>query len=270
MLSNITLGQFFKGESIIHKTDPRVKIVLMLVLLISIFLASNYVSLFISFLVVISLVMLSKISIGTYFRSMKFILYIILFTSVLNVFYGKGVPILELGPIVITEEGVNNSIFVALRLIMLILISSLLTFTTSPTDLTDALERIMKPLTIFKVKTHELAMMMTIALRFVPTLLEETEKIMNAQKARGADMESGNILNRIKSLIPIIVPLFISSFRRAYDLAMAMECRCYRGGIGRTRMKILHVKRSDVLAIVLIVFMCLTIIFSNVYFGVVG
>lgn len=270
MLSNITLGQFFPGESIIHKTDPRVKIVLMLVLLVSVFLASNYVSLFILLLTVILLVILSRISINIYFRSMKFILYIILFTSILNIFYGKGVPILELGPIVITEEGLNNSIFVSLRLIMLILISSLLTFTTTPTDLTDALERIMKPLTVFKIKTHELAMMMTIALRFVPTLLEETDKIMNAQKARGADMESGNILKRIKSLIPILVPLFVSSFRRAYDLAMAMECRCYRGGLGRTRMKVLHVKMIDIIAIILIVLVCFMVIFSNMYFRAVN
>lgn len=270
MLNNITLGQFFPGDSFIHRTDPRVKIISMVALILSIFLASNYIALFINLFTILFLVLLSRIPIKTYLKSMKFILFIILFTSVLNVFYGKGTAIFEIGPLSITKEGINNSIFVALRLIMLILISSLLTFTTSPTDLTDALERIMRPLSIFKVKTHELAMMMTIALRFVPTLLEETDKIMSAQKARGADMESGGLLNRVKALIPILVPLFVSSFRRAYELALAMECRCYRGGDGRTRMKVLHLQWYDMFSMAMVLIVFITVLLSNSLFQAVN
>lgn len=166
-------------------------------------------------------------------------------TSVLNLFYGSGDILVQWGFLTIRTGGVINCIFIAVRIISLILFSSVLTFTTSPTDLTDALERIMKPLKVFHVKVHEIAMMMTIALRFVPTLLEETDKIMSAQKARGADMESGGAIQRAKALIPILIPLFVSSFRRAYELAMAMECRCYRGGEGRTKMKSLHMTTLD-------------------------
>lgn len=269
MLNNITLGRYFPGNSIIHKVDPRVKIILMIVMLSLVFLASNYISFLIITLSVVSAIIMSRINLKTYLKSMKFILFIILFTSVLNVFYVKGLPLFTIGPIIITKEGLNNSAFVAIRLIMLILISSLLTFTTSPNDLTDALERLMKPLGIFKIKTHELAMMMTIALRFVPTLLEETNKIIDAQKARGANMDSGNIINRIRSLIPILVPLFISSFRRAYDLALAMECRCYNGGTGRTRMKILHIKWLDIMLILFVIIIILMVLLSNVYFQAV-
>ena len=175
----------------------------------------------------------------------------------------------EWGFIKITDGGINNAIFVTIRIATLVLISSILTFTTSPSDLTDALERLMKPLKIFHVKVHDIAMMMTIALRFIPVLLEETDKIMNAQKARGADMESGGIIKRIKALIPVLIPLFVSSFRRANDLAMAMECRCYNGGNGRTRMKQLHFGVVDLLGLLFSVIVFAGVVLCNIYFGAV-
>ena len=263
MLNNITLGRFFPGDSFVHKLDPRIKIVLMIILLIAAFLSTNYMSLFVNLMTTFIFVMLTKISLRTYIKSMRFILLVVLFTSVLNVFYAKGTPIFQVGPVVVTKEGLDNSIFVSMRLIMLILISSLLTFTTSPTDLTDALERLIKPLAIFKVKTHELAMMMTIALRFIPTLFEEMNKIIDAQKARGADMENGNILSRIKAFAPVLIPLFVSSFKRAYDLALAMECRCYRGGEGRTRMKILQIRPQDIWATIVVLFVLMLVLMCN-------
>jgi energy-coupling factor transport system permease protein len=196
---------------------------------------------------------------------LKAILFIILFTTVLNLFYGTGDPIWQWGFLKITWNGIFNSIFIAVRITLLIFVSSVLTFTTSPTELTDALERVMKPLKIVRVPVHEIAMMMTIALRFVPTLLEETDKIMSAQKARGADMESGGLMQRIRALIPILIPLFVSAFRRAYDLAMAMECRCYRGGEGRTKMKQLHLRRSDVFISLMVCLICAAVIVINLF-----
>ena len=178
-------------------------------------------------------------------KSLKPILFIIVFTAVLNIFYGSGDPLVQLGWLKITLSGILNSVFVSIRIVTLILASSVLTFTTSPTQLTDAIERLLRPLAKLHVPVHELAMMMTIALRFVPTLLEETDKIMSAQKARGADMESGGIVQRIKALVPVLIPLFVSAFRRAYDLATAMESRCYHGGEGRTKMKILKFGHTD-------------------------
>ena len=269
LLNNITLGRFFPGSSFIHRLDPRVKVLLMIVLLLNIFLSTNYLSLFIVFFVVILFIMLTKISLMSYFKSMKFLLFVVLFTGILNIFYAKGTTIFRLGTFSITDEGINNSIFVSMRLIMLILVSSLLTFTTSPTNLTYAIERLIRPLNKFKIKTHELAMMMTIALRFIPTLLEEIDKIIDAQKARGADMETGNILNRIKAFVPVLVPLFVSSFRRAYDLALAMECRCYNGGEGRTSMRILHICRNDIFAILVVLgLFVLVLIINNLFLAV--
>lgn len=209
------------------------------------------------------MVALTRIPVKLYMKGLKAILFIVLFTSVLNLFYGTGEPLWQWGFLKITMAGINNAIFIAVRIVALILISCVLTFTTSPTDLTDALERLMKPLTVFHIKVHEIAMMMTIALRFVPTLLEETEKIMNAQKARGADMETGSLIARIKALIPVLIPLFVSSFRRAYDLAVAMECRCYQGGSGRTKMKTLHMGKTDVMAMVLSALLLLGVILCN-------
>ena len=187
----------------------------------------------------------SKIPLKLYLKSLKPILFIIVFTAVLNIFYGSGDPLVQLGWLKITLSGILNSVFVSIRIVTLILASSVLTFTTSPTQLTDAIERLLRPLAKLHVPVHEFAMMMTIALRFVPTLLEETDKIMSAQKARGADMESGGIVQRIKALVPVLIPLFVSAFRRAYDLATAMESRCYHGGEGRTKMKILKFGHTD-------------------------
>lgn len=270
LLNNITLGRFFPGNSFIHKLDPRVKILLMIVLLFTVFLSANYLSLFVNFFAIMLFVSLTKINLKTYLKSMKFILFVVLFTGMLNIFYAKGTAIFKLGVFVITDEGLNNSIFVSMRLIMLILVSSLLTFTTSPTSLTYAIERLIRPLAKFKIKTHELAMMMTIALRFIPTLLEETDKIIDAQKSRGANMETGNILNRIKSFVPVLVPLFVSSFRRAYDLALAMECRCYKGGEGRTCMKILRIGSNDIWAILVVFGLLVFVLIINSLFPAVG
>ena len=264
MLSSITFGRFFPCNSLIHKLDPRVKVILMAALLVLIFLSRNYLALFINIAAIFIFMALTKIPLKTYFKSMKYILFIVLFTSVLNVFYAQGEPLLQMGPIVITRHALGNSVFVAMRLVMLILTSSLLTFTTTPTDLTDALERLAKPLAVFKIKTHELAMMMTIALRFIPTILEEADKIAAAQKARGANMETGNLVKRVKAIVPILVPLFISSFRRAYDLSNAMECRCYKGGDGRTRMKTLHVHPLDIFAIIVVGSIYALVLLSNV------
>lgn len=266
MVRDITLGQFMPGKSLIHRLDARSKIVLLLAYIIFIFVCQNYISLLLITLSSLLIILSTKISFKLYLKSMKVILFVVVFTGILNLFYGSGQVLFEWGFLKITEGGINNAIFITIRIATLVMISSVLTFTTSPTDLTDALERLMKPLAHLHIKTHEIAMMMTIAMRFIPTLLEETDKIMNAQKARGADMESGNIFQRIKALIPILIPLFVSSFRRANDLAMAMECRCYNGGNGRTRMKVLHYTKSDLFALIFSIVIFAGVIFCNIYF----
>lgn len=248
MMKDITLGQYFPGNSILHRMDPRMKILLLIGFIIFIFAAKNFVALAVVSLAVFGVMCSSGVSPKMYFKSIKGILFIVIVTAGLNLFYGTGKPLWEWGFLKITQEGVNTAIFIAVRIIALVLISAVLTYTTSPTDLTDGIERLLKPLTIFHVKVHEIAMMMTIALRFIPTLLEETDKIMSAQKARGADFESGNAIERIRALIPILIPLFVSAFRRAFELAMAMESRCYRGGNGRTRMKVLKYTKYDYIA----------------------
>ncbi len=250
MTRDIALGQFVPGKGIVHRTDPRVKILLLIAYITLIFCSFNFVSLGIITAAVVTVIALSGVSFKLYFKSLKVIIFIVIITSLLNMFYGTGEPIWQLGFLKLTMSGIYRAIFVTVRIILLILISSCLTFTTSPTDLTDAIERLMSPLKVFRVKVHEIAMMMTIALRFVPTLLEETDKIMAAQKARGADMESGGLIKKVKAMTPILIPLFVSAFRRAYDLATAMECRCYKGGEGRTRMKSLHIGKTDIIGIV--------------------
>ena len=244
-MSDVVFGQFFPCDSVIHKIDPRLKMILLVGYIALIFCTYNYLALAVLFISTIVIVLLSRVPLRLYIKSLKVIIVIVIITSLLNLFYGTGEPVFQWWIIKITVNGINNAVFVSVRIINLILISSCLTFTTSPTDLTDAIERLMKPLKVFHVKVHEIAMMMTIALRFIPTLLEETQKIMAAQKARGADMESGNFANRIKALIPVLIPLFVSAFRRAFELAVAMECRCYQGGEGRTRMKLLRLQKSD-------------------------
>ena len=236
MFSNITLGQYIPGRSPLHRMDPRFKLGLTVAGIVLVFVANNFASLAVSAALVLTAAGISGISLRQYLKSLKGILVLILFTAALNLFYGSGEPLWQWGFLRITTGGVSNAVFIAAR-------------TTSPTQLTDALERAMKPLGVFHIRVHEIAMIMTIALRFVPTLLEETDKIMSAQKARGADLESGGVFQRIRALIPILIPLFVSAFRRAYDLATAMECRCYRGGEGRTKMKVLRAARGDYLAL---------------------
>ncbi len=250
MIRDVALGQYIPGKGIVHRADPRVKIILLIVFIALIFCAFNFVSLGLVSAGIAIVLLLSDVPLKLYFKSLKVIILIVIITSVLNMFYGTGTPIFKFGFLSITMSGIYRAVFVSVRIVLLIFISSCLTFTTSPTDLTDALERLMKPLKVFHIKVHEIAMMMTIALRFVPTLLEETDKIMSAQKARGSDFESGGLIKKVKAMTPILIPLFVSAFRRAYDLAMAMECRCYHGGDGRTRMKSLHIQKRDVFSIV--------------------
>ncbi len=265
MLRDVTIGQYFPGSSVLHRMDPRAKIVLLLPIIVFIFITKNYFAVALTTLFVFVLMLISGVPVKMYFKSLKMIIFIVLFTSVINLFYGRGEPLVQLGFIKITEAGINNSVFVAIRIITLIIASSMLTFTTSPTELTDALERLFKPLKVFHIQPNEIAMMITIALRFVPTLVEETDKIMNAQKARGADMESGGLIQRVKALVPVLIPLFVSAFRRAYDLAMAMECRCYRGGEGRTKMKVLKMSSLDFFAILIVFLLCIGVISCNVF-----
>lgn len=267
MMKDITLGQYFPGQSLLHKLDPRVKIALTALFIVFIFIAQNFYALGIVVLLLFSVLLLSGVPLKQYFKSLKAVIFVVSFTSLLNLFYGTGTPLVTLfGFIKITANGISSAIFITIRILSLILFSSVLTFTTSPTELTDALERILKPLKILHVPVHEISMMMTIALRFVPTLLEETDKIMSAQKARGADLESGGLVQRVRALIPILIPMFVSSFRRAYDLAMAMECRCYHGGEGRTKMKQLHVSGRDYATLTVCVAVCAVIIVLSLLF----
>lgn len=263
-MRDIAFGQFYPGHSLLHKLDPRAKIILLVSFIVLVFCTANYFALSVVVASVIGVVLLSRVPLRLYFKSLKMIIFIVLITSALNLFYGTGEPLCQFWVFKITLAGINNAVFVGARIISLILISSALTFTTSPNDLTDALERLMKPLNVFHVKVHEIAMMMTIALRFVPLLLEETDKIMSAQKSRGADMESGSFVQRIKALIPVLIPLFVSAFRRAYELAVAMECRCYQGGQGRTRMKILKLTYRDYVSVAVVVVLIVGVVLCNV------
>ena len=245
MVSNITLGQYVPGKSFLHRMDARVKIVLIIAFIVLVFVGQNYPALGIVVVSVLGVMAFSNVPVKLYFKSLRMIIFVVILTAGLNLFYGRGEPLWQFGFMTITEAGITNAVFIALRIISLIFISSVLTFTTSPTDLTDALERLMKPLKVLHISVHEIAMMMTIALRFIPTLLEETDKIQKAQMARGADFESGNLIARAKAMIPLLVPLFVSSFRRANELAMAMEARCYRGGDKRTRLRELKYTKLD-------------------------
>lgn len=251
MLKDITIGQYFPGETAVHRLDPRVKIVLTVAMIVTLFLAAGPVSyaLIIGFLCL--QIAISRISPKMIVRGLKPVLFIIVFTAVLNLFYTPGDYIWQWGFLHISRQGIKIAFFMVLRLMLLIIATSMLTYTTSPIQLTDGLERLLAPLKKLHAPVHELSMMMSIALRFIPTLIEETEKIISAQKARGADFDSGNIIQRARAMIPILVPLFISAFRRADELATAMECRLYRGDVGRTRMKQLKIERVDICAILL-------------------
>lgn len=254
MLKDITLGQFFPIDSPVHAMDPRVKILLSLVFVIGIFFISNLWGFVAVALYIIGAVKLSKIKFKVVLKGVKPILFLVIFTAIINLFMTSGEVAtvfgvqLRFGFLKITNEGIYSAAIMSLRLLFLVMGTSLLTLTTSPILLTDGVEKLLSPFSKIGLPAHELAMMMTIALRFIPTLLEETDKIMKAQMARGADFESGNLISRAKALIPILVPLFISSFRRADELAVAMECRCYRGGKGRTRLHQLKTSSRDWIA----------------------
>ena len=266
MLTDITIGQYFPGNSLLHKMDPRAKLILTFAYIVAVFVPRNWAGLSLAVAFLVMSVWLSHLPLKLIFKSLKPILPLIVFTSIINIFYVRdGLVLVDWWIIHITLQGVVTAVFIAVRILCLIAGSSLLTYTTSPTALTDALERLMKPLKFLHVNVHELAMMMTIALRFIPTLIEETDKIMSAQKARGADMESGGLMQRIKALIPILIPLFVSSFRRAYELATAMECRCYRGGDGRTRMKQLHLAGRDTACLVVMAMLVTALILLNIF-----
>ena len=248
MLKDMTLGQYYQTESVIHKLDPRVKIGGTLLYIISLFIFESAWGYVLAAVFLGMVIKLSKVPFKFMVRGMKAILFILLITVAFNLFLTPGEPVLMVWKLRITKEGIGVAISMALRLSFLIIGSSVMTLTTTPNNLTDGLEKMLSPLKVIKVPVHEVAMMMSIALRFIPILLEETDKIMKAQIARGADFESGNIFKRAKALVPLLVPLFISAFRRANDLAMAMEARCYRGGDGRTKMKPLVYKKIDFIA----------------------
>jgi len=246
MLKDITLGQFFPGDTIVHKLDPRTKLLLMVAYITALFMAKGFPAYAFMLVILISCLAISKIKPGAVLRGLRPIFIIIIITVFLNIFFIRGETILfQYRALVITQEGVETAVFMASRLIMLIISTFLLTYTTSPITLTDGLERMLGPLKKIKLPVHEFAMMMSIALRFIPTLIEETDKIMSAQKSRGADFETGGLIKRAKAILPLIIPLFISAFRRADELATAMESRCYHGGEGRTKMNVLKFSRRD-------------------------
>lgn len=249
MLKDITLGQYFPGQSVIHRLDPRTKLIMLVVYIVALFLAGSWVSYGLMFLFLATVIWMSTIPLKSILRGMKPLVMILIFTGVLNLFFTQeGEVIFHFWILTMTTGGLARAVMMMSRILMLITGTFLLTYTTSPIALTDGLESLMKPLKKVGVPVHELSMMMCIALRFIPTLIEETDKIMCAQKARGADFETGSLMDRAKALIPILVPLFISAFRRADELATAMECRCYQGGEGRTKMKLLRYHREDFLS----------------------
>ena len=246
MLKDITLGQYFPGNSFIHRLDPRTKLIALVVYIVALFMAVNWVSYALMAAFLLLCIKISTIPGKSFIRGMKPLMMILIFTGVLNLFFTTdGTVLVDFWFITITTAGLQRAIFMVVRILLLICGTFLLTYTTSPISLTDGLEALMNPLKKIKVPVHELSMMMCIALRFIPTLIEETDKIMSAQKARGADFESGTLMEKAKAMIPILVPLFISAFRRADELATAMECRCYQGGEGRTKMKLLRYSRLD-------------------------
>ncbi len=266
MMREITLGQYYQTESVLHRLDPRVKITGTLVFIISLFIAKNIPSYIIATIFMTAMIVLSKVPFSFIVRGMKAVVLILMITVIFNLFLTPGIPFFTFAGISITHEGVRSAATTAVRLTYLIVGSSLMTLTTTPNNLTDGLEKLMKPLGVLRVPVHEIAMMMSIALRFIPILMEETDKIMKAQMSRGADFESGGLIKRAKALIPLLVPLFVSAFRRANDLAMAMEARCYHGGEGRTKMKPLVYKKSDGIAYIILV-LYLILIFVALRYG---
>ena len=267
MLKDVTLGQFFPGNSFLHKADPRIKLVVLVVYMVFVLLAQNAASLALVLGVTLALALTSRIRFSVLLRSLKPVIFILLFTGAINLFFTTGeTPLVEWGFLKIYPEGIRTAVFMLVRLVCLVAGSSiLLSYTTSPLALTDAIESLFGPLRKIGVPVHEFAMMMTIALRFIPTLIEETDKIISAQKARGADFDDGGLLKKAKALIPVLIPLFVSAFRRADELAEAMECRCYRGGEGRTKLKVMKSRASDYLFLLAFIALCVAVPFINHY-----
>ena len=273
MLRDITLGQYYQTESVLHRLDPRVKLVGTICYIISLFLVNNVWGYLVAAIFLAAMIKLSNVPFKFMVKGMKAIVFLLILTVIFNMFLTPGEPLISFWKLTITKEGLQLAIMMAIRLSFLIVGSSVMTLTTTPNNLTDGMENLMKPLRKIRVPVHEIAMMMSIALRFIPILLEETDKIMKAQIARGADFESGNIIKKAKAMVPLLVPLFISAFRRANDLAMAMEARCYRGGDGRTKMKPLIYKKADRIAyLVLAVYLVICLFVGKIMeilFGII-
>ncbi len=265
MLRDITLGQYYSTESKIHELDPRTKLTGTFVFIISLFLFRSVATTLAATLFLVFVIAVSRVPLAFMLRGMKGIIFILLITVVFNLFLTPGIPLVSFYGLTISDEGLKVAVYTAIRLIYLIVGSSVMTLTTTPNNLTDGLEALMNPLKVFRVPVHEVAMMMSIALRFIPILMEETDKIMKAQEARGADFESGNIIERAKALVPVLVPLFVSAFRRANDLAMAMEARCYHGGEGRTKMKPLIYKKADYAAYAILILYLVMIVAAGIF-----
>lgn len=266
-LKDITLGQYFPGNSLLHRFDPRSKILFTMLFIAAIFLCKGLVSYGITLLILLMMIGISKVQPRVFLKGMKPVVFIVVCTAILNLFYTSGTVLWSWGILKITEEGIWKAGFMVLRILMLIACTLLLTYTTSPILLTDGLEKLLRPLKKLNFPVHELSMMMSIALRFIPTLIQETDKIISAQKARGADFDSGNLIQKAKALIPILIPLFISSFRRAEELAIAMECRCYHGDEGRTSLRQLRYAGRDYGLIVFSIALCAGIVVLRVVFG---
>lgn len=266
MLKDITLGQYYPSDSVIHSLDARLKIVLSLIFMIAVFCIGNFYGYIAVTVFMFFVVKLSKIPFGYMLKGIKPLMFFIVLTAVLNMFLTGGTVIFRLGFLKITSEGLYYASFMVIRIVFLVIGTSMLTYTTSPIQLTDGIEALLRPFSKMGLPSHELAMMMSIALRFIPTLLEETDKIMKAQTARGADFESGNVIKRAKALIPLLIPLFISAFRRADDLAIAMECRCYRGGEGRTKLHELKFGKNDYRASFIFLIFVVVIVLLNIFF----
>lgn len=258
MIRDITIGQYFPGESVVHRLDPRMKILLSLLYMVTLFTAQSAAGLAVAAAFILVVTALAHIPVKMLLSGIKPLIIVILVAGVVNMFYVPGHALAHFWVFTLTQEGIGTAVFMSVRVVFLIIGASMLTYTTSPIMLTDGLDVMLAPLAKIKLPVHELSMMMTIALRFIPTLTEETEKIMQAQKARGADFESGNLLRRVKALLPILIPLFVSAFRRADELALAMDCRCYQGGHGRTRLHILRFTARDyaAAAVTILLFGC--------------
>lgn len=263
MIREITLGQYYQTDSVIHRMDPRTKIVGTIAFIVALFLVNNMAGYAVAAVFLASAIAISKVPFRFMVKGMKAVVFLLLITILFNMFLTPGETLVTIWKLKITKEGARQAVFMALRLSFLIIGSSLMTLTTTPNNLTDGLEKLLRPLRIVRVPVHEIAMIMSIALRFIPILLDETDKIMKAQLARGADFESGNLIKRAKSMVPILVPLFISAFRRANDLAMAMEARCYRGGEHRTKMKPLSYRSRDLLAYLILAAFVTAVVFTR-------